>query len=82
MHRSYFPLYTRALNASVKGNRALLLLLPTEIVDRVKVQVLAVSCSSDAVYISLTVPILGGSGMFASIAVHHVHAPPPPDTQA
>jgi hypothetical protein len=36
----YYPLYTRALNDAVKGNRELLLLLPPEIVDRVKVRVL------------------------------------------
>ncbi len=34
---SYYPLYTRALNDSVKGNRALLLLLPVDVVQRVKV---------------------------------------------
>ncbi len=33
----YYPLYTRALNRAVKGNRALLLLLPPDVVDSVKV---------------------------------------------
>lgn len=37
---SYFPLYTRKLNNAVKGNRALLLLLPTDVVDSVKVSVM------------------------------------------
>jgi hypothetical protein len=33
----YFPMYTWQLNSSVKGNRALLLLLPIDVVESVKV---------------------------------------------
>ncbi len=35
----YYPMYTTALNSSVKGNRALLLLLPHDVIDSVKVRV-------------------------------------------
>jgi hypothetical protein len=36
---SYYPLYTRSLNMSIKGNRALLLLLPPDVMESVKVGV-------------------------------------------
>jgi hypothetical protein len=35
----YYPLYTRRLNTEVKGNRALLLLLPMDVIDSVSVSV-------------------------------------------
>ncbi len=35
---SYFPMYTRKLNVAVKGNRALLLLLPIDVVSNVQVR--------------------------------------------